>query len=304
MVVGSLIIGLLVASAVTIFFLDRVTALFRRTYTVVAVFPQAPGMRAGTPVWVAGVQVGQISDIALLPPGDSLARVALAMELNRSTRPQLRRDSRLRFTSARMVGEQVVELSPGSAASPELSDGDTIRVTLSPGAEAVVARAREVHLAVDSLMLEAVGLRAQFTARQGQLRQVMREAAMARRELAELQRTFAGGQLSRLMSIQAAGGPLDRVQARVSEIQRLVGQTQERVAATRREAAPAQRDLMANAKQVQADIAALRSLMNDSAGTLPRLQRDSALQRGLAGVRARLDSLVTESRKHPWRYFF
>jgi hypothetical protein len=39
-------------------------------------------------------------------------------------------------------------------------------------------------------------------------------------------------------------------------------------------------------------------------GTLPRLQRDSALLRAFHGVRASLDSLVKEAGKNPGRFIF
>jgi phospholipid/cholesterol/gamma-HCH transport system substrate-binding protein len=302
--VGALNIVGLIALASAIFFLDRIETFFRRTYTVVAVFPEAPGLRPGSPVWVAGVPVGTIRDIALLPPGDTAARVALDMELDRSVASQIRKDSRIHFASSRMIGEQVVELIPGSARSPVLQDGDTIRVGRVVAPEELVASVKEVRLSLDSLMLESRGLRRQAATRQPQVRRVLREAALARQELAEVRRSLAGGGLSKLMSLQAAGGPLDRVQRRAAEVQRLVGRSHQRAAQLQRESAPQQRTLTASTRQLQADIAALRALMAQPAGTLARVRGDSALQQALLGTSARLDSLIAESRRNPLRFIF
>src|SRR5512146_3040761 len=117
---GTIIVVVLVALALAIFFLDRVASFFHRTYTVVAVFPTAPGIRSGSMVWVAGVPAGTIREIALLPPGREEGRVALDLELGKSVANQLRRDTHVRFTSSRLVGEKVVELLPGSAGAPKL----------------------------------------------------------------------------------------------------------------------------------------------------------------------------------------
>lgn len=302
--IGALDIAALIALALGIFFLERIETFFRRTYTVVAVFPEAPGLRAGSPVWVAGVPIGTIRDIALLPPGDTVARVALDMELNRSVASQIRQDSRVHFASARMIGEKVVELSPGSDHSPVLQDGDTIRVERTIAPEALVASAKKLRLSLDTLMLESRGLRRQAAARQPQVRRVLREAALARQELEAVRRSLAGGGLSKLMSIQAPGGPLDRVQRRVAEVQRLVGHSRERAAQFRRETAPQQRNLTGSTLRLWADMATLRALLAQPPGTLARVRGDSALQQGLRGTSARLDSLIAESRRNPLRYIF
>ena len=164
---GTIIIVVLTTLALATFFLDQVLPLFRRTVTVVAVFPNAPGVRSGTPVWVAGVPAGTIRQIELLPPRDTLERVALDLEVSRSVAEQLRRDSRVRFTSLQMIGEKVVEVLPGSATSPQLADGDTLRVRISSTDMAQIsASAAQARLALDSLMSDAVVLRKQFARRQ------------------------------------------------------------------------------------------------------------------------------------------
>ncbi len=301
---GTLIIGGLIATALVVFFLDQVIPLFRRTYTVVAVFPTAPGLRTDSPVWVAGVEVGTIKDIQLLPPGDTLERVALDLQLRHSVADQLRRDSPVRLTSVQLIGEKVVELLPGSPGSPELHDGDTVHVRPSADAAAVMSRASELRLALDSLRGDAAGLRRQFARRQRELAAARREAGLAQQELAELQAGFRGGSLARLMAIQAPGGPLSRVQARAAEIQRLFAATQKRAGRARQEAGPAQQRLMGHVRELQTELAALRALTQQPVGTLGRLQRDSALQQAMTRSRAELDSLMAEARKKPWRFVF
>ncbi len=301
---GALIIVLLTATALVVFFLDQVIPLFRRTYTVVAVFPTAPGLRTGSPVWVAGVEVGTIKDIQLLPPGDTLERVALDLQLKHSVADQLRRDSQVRLASVQMIGEKVVELLPGSPASPELRDGDTLRVLPTPDAAALLSRAREVRLALDSLRGDAAGLRKQFARRQRELSAAMREAGLARQELSELQAGYRGGSLAKLMAIQAPDGPLSRVQARAAALQRLFAAAQARAGRARRELAPEQKRLMTHVQGLERDLAALRALTEQPVGTLGRLQRDSALQQAVARSRAQLDSLMAEARSKPWRFVF
>ena len=296
--------AMLLVLALGIFFLDRVLPLFHRRYTVVAVFPTAPGLRTGSPVWVAGVQVGTIRRIALLPPRDTLERVALDLQLRRSVAEQLRRDSQVRFTALQMIGEKVVELLPGSPASPELGEGDTLRVGPAPNPAHLMGQARALRLALDSLRIDAAGLRRAFAIRRQDLARAMREAGLARRELAELQAGMRAGSLAKLVAIQRHDGPMSRVRKRGAEIQRLFADAQRRAGRERQAIAPAQRSLMVHARALQAELATLRALTTQPVGTLGRMQRDSALQRAMERARVQLDSLVTESRKHPLRYVF
>ncbi len=300
---GAVIVVLLATLALAIFFLDRLGALFNRTYTVVAVFPSAAGIRSGSPVWVAGIPSGTIRSIALLPPSSSSAHVAVDLELKRSVASQVRRDTRAHFTSARLVGETVVELLPGSAAAPPLLEGDTLRVEPETRADQVMASAKAARLALDSLMGDVAPLRKRLSNRTDQMRALAHEAALARAEMASLQQGMSSGSLHKLMSLNAPGGPLDRVQRRAGEIQRLIGQAQKKASATRRQLAPEQKSLMTHARQLQSDVGELRRLMN-GVGTAGRMQRDSALQKAMRGARSELDSLMTEARKHPWKFVF
>lgn len=64
---GGLIIAGLAALAALVFALADIRQAFNRTYTVVALFPKADGLREDSPVWIAGRVVGRVTEIVLLP---------------------------------------------------------------------------------------------------------------------------------------------------------------------------------------------------------------------------------------------
>ncbi len=302
---GTIIAAILAALALAIFFLDRMGALLNRTYTVVAVSPQAVGVTTGSPVYVAGVPAGTVRRIRLLPPVDTLDRVALDLELKRGVASQVRRDSQVRFGTVRLVGETVVEIMPGSARAPQLAEHDTLPpIPPRPRFADVSARARAVRLELDSLMTDASGLRKNLARRQQELRAASREFGLARHELADLQQGFHGGSLARLMKLQGPNGPLSGMGKGMGDVRRAMARSSAQRAAFQRELAPGRRDLQEHMKELQAQLAALRKLTSQPVGTVGRAQRDSAIEKALAGTRARLDSLITESRKKPWRYIF
>jgi phospholipid/cholesterol/gamma-HCH transport system substrate-binding protein len=73
------------------------------TYTIFVQFPRAPGVEAGTPVRMSGVQIGRVTNVELLQP--SGVRVTTKIDSHRSIL-----DSDLcRISSASVLGDAIVE---------------------------------------------------------------------------------------------------------------------------------------------------------------------------------------------------
>src|SRR5688572_2111236 len=152
--VGALPTAGLVACTVLVFFLDDFIASLTRRYEIIAVVPEAPGLILGSPVWIAGKEVGTVERLSLLPVGDdTTARVALTIELPRSMREYVRRDSRVRLTSERLVGSRVIDIVPGTSASPILEPGDTLRLIRHITAAALTQQAALVQHGLDSALV-------------------------------------------------------------------------------------------------------------------------------------------------------
>jgi phospholipid/cholesterol/gamma-HCH transport system substrate-binding protein len=83
----------------------------------------AAGLREKTPVKVAGVDVGTVSSIELLPSG----RARVTLEVAESG--QLHQDATASIASLGLLGEQYVNLEPGSPGAPPIAEGVTIRGT-------------------------------------------------------------------------------------------------------------------------------------------------------------------------------
>jgi hypothetical protein len=297
---GAATVLLLGALALAVFFLDRLRLLLLGTFTVVALLPRAPGVRAGSPVWVAGVPEGRIRSIALLPPGNPLARLALDLQLRGSVQGQLRRDSRIGFGSATIVGERVLDLLPGSRRSPALADGDTLRAgpLVEPGQ--VLDQARALRLGLDSLALETAGLRQRLARRGPALQRLARQAGRARKELARLRGAAPG--LAGWAKLAQPGGPLPRLHRSTAELEQRWARAR---AGVRRD--PLGRRISALRRPLdrfQEEYERLQALLRRPAGSARRLETDSALEQAFQGVSARLDSLVTDARRRPLRYVF
>jgi phospholipid/cholesterol/gamma-HCH transport system substrate-binding protein len=88
--------------------LGRVDVLGAQGYIVVAEFPSVGGLKAGSTVEIAGVEVGRVESITL---NDYQARVAM------SIRPdvKLQDDAIASIKTRGLIGEKYVRISPGGS---------------------------------------------------------------------------------------------------------------------------------------------------------------------------------------------
>jgi phospholipid/cholesterol/gamma-HCH transport system substrate-binding protein len=96
--------------------------LFGARFTVSALFSNVKGLQLGNNVRYAGINVGTVSDIILLT--DSTIRVD--MHLQRQVQEFLKKDAVASIGSDGLVGNMIVNISPGPGDTLLIEDGDII----------------------------------------------------------------------------------------------------------------------------------------------------------------------------------
>jgi phospholipid/cholesterol/gamma-HCH transport system substrate-binding protein len=121
--VGGFTLLSLSALALAVLQLSAEQGLFQPRYQLVAYFRNVQGLVGGAQVWLAGTRVGQVKrvDLATSPSGEPGVRVLL--EIDREVEQRIRQDSLARIATVGLLGDQIVEISIGSAGSPMLADG-------------------------------------------------------------------------------------------------------------------------------------------------------------------------------------
>jgi phospholipid/cholesterol/gamma-HCH transport system substrate-binding protein len=102
-----LVLGILALAYLSIK-LGRVSFLGGGGYSVTVEFPSVGGLKAGSSVEIAGVEIGRVESIGL---ADYQARVIL--RLNRDV--QLQEDSIASIKTKGLIGERYVRISPGGS---------------------------------------------------------------------------------------------------------------------------------------------------------------------------------------------
>lgn len=96
--------------------------LFRATFTVSSVFPNVNGLQPGNNVHYAGIKVGTVQKIAIL--NDSSLRVDMVLE--EDVQQFIKKNAVASIGSDGLVGNMIVNISPGKGAAPSVEDGEII----------------------------------------------------------------------------------------------------------------------------------------------------------------------------------
>ena len=122
---GAFIVATLAVLAAGVFIIGGQEYLFRSTYQLKAQFDNVAGLAVGADVEVGGVHSGNVHSIKLPhKPGD---KVIVVMDLDRSTKEIIKRDSVAAIETEGVLGDQFVAISFGSAGQAEVEDGETIQ---------------------------------------------------------------------------------------------------------------------------------------------------------------------------------
>lgn len=127
--VGVLLLVALVLLALGIFFVGRVGHVFGDRYRLVTLMESGAGLVPGAAVQLAGQNVGQVDRIQWIDPGarpETGETVAVWLAVNEEVQGQIRADSRARLRTQGLLGDQVVDIRPGSPDTRVLQPGDTL----------------------------------------------------------------------------------------------------------------------------------------------------------------------------------
>jgi phospholipid/cholesterol/gamma-HCH transport system substrate-binding protein len=301
---GALLIAGIVAGALLIFFLEDLLGAFKRTYAIVALVPDAPGLAEGSPVWLSGKPIGEVRRVGFMPTGaDPQHRVWVRLRVPTRMQQHIREDSRVRVTSASLLGEQAVDIAPGSPGAPVLAAGDTLRARRALTAEQVTERAALVRAQLDSVLGELRALAPTAEARLAAARHAFTALDGAMAEAARLRADLQANPGAALLGDTAFTGALQRTRQHVDAMPAAAGRLGEQFRATG-EARTALAQLQARADTLGAILDAAAAMLDSPDGFIGRSRHDPALRTAVEAARASLDSLVSEARRNPMRFVF
>src|ERR1700680_1952436 len=108
--IGVLTIVAVGIAAFSIFMLTQGRGFFWQRYSLKTRFDNVAGLKSGSPVRVAGVEVGTVTSVSDFV-GD---QVDVVLEVNKSMRPRITSGSTASLGSVSLLGESAVDVSPST----------------------------------------------------------------------------------------------------------------------------------------------------------------------------------------------
>ena len=304
--VGVLILVALLILVVAIIKLGQAGNLFGKRYTLVAFVSSGSGLRKGGPVSVAGQLAGSLSEIEFLPPdADTSRNLKLVVEVDRGLSDQIRKDSRAKIKAMGLLGDKIVDISPGTPRYPVLKQGDTLVVSPSVDYEAVVLQASSAINEVVGLTHDLKAITTGITRGEGTLGQLVTNRMLYDQLNVTLSRTTSlmarlenpRGTIGRLLDDPQLYYSLNRMIASADTVIGAISSSDGTVGKLLRDDT-----LYVHLVNVVAKADSLVSGMAGGNGTMQKLFTDQQLYDQLLKTVTELNRVLVDVRRDPQRY--
>lgn len=117
-----------------IFFSGNLSELFSPKQQVNIYFRNINGLRPGAPVWLYGIEVGNVDNIKLVDSGTVVTASVLKKHFS-----IIKQDAVVHIMTMGLLGDKYLEISPGSETAPSLRPGGQIQGKESIGFEQIMS---------------------------------------------------------------------------------------------------------------------------------------------------------------------
>jgi hypothetical protein len=299
---GIIAAAVIAAVVISVFLFARVGALHGNKVTLYVVTAEAPGLLAGTEVWLAGQKEGIVTDVTFRPPTvPASERILITTQFLTDALSSVRRDSYAQIKpGGSMIGTLVVSISPGSMGARPLHDGDTVYSRPS----VVVSNLTEDISSLMPAFSELGAATKELADRIG--RPTGTVGAYRTSGFPDLQDVSAGasalnaratggrGTIARSASLRARAS---HAMAAADSLRTLVTSNKGSLGRFRRDTT-----LVTTANHVLAEVDTLRTLLSNPVGAIAAAHPDSVLTHQLEQTHILLAALIKDVKSNPLRY--
>lgn len=131
---GVFVIAGIAILLVGVFIIGGKDKSFKKSVTANAVFGDVNGLAKGSNVWYSGVKIGIVKKVSFVQNG-----VEVNFSIEEDVQQKIRKDTKVKLGTDGLIGNKIVVLYGGSAASPEIESGNTLQVENGIGTEEMMA---------------------------------------------------------------------------------------------------------------------------------------------------------------------
>jgi phospholipid/cholesterol/gamma-HCH transport system substrate-binding protein len=107
-----------------ILMIGNINETFKRKMQVVSLFDDVSGLQKGNNVWFSGVKIGTVSNLHFY----GKSQVEVKMKIETKAQQYIRKDAMVKISTDGLIGNKILVIYGGTAASGEVQEGDTLEV--------------------------------------------------------------------------------------------------------------------------------------------------------------------------------
>jgi phospholipid/cholesterol/gamma-HCH transport system substrate-binding protein len=281
--IGALTITAVGIAALTIFMLTGGRGFFWQRYKLKTRFDSVAGLKRGSPVRVAGVEVGSVTDVELI--GD---KVDVTLEINKRHRERITSGSTASIGSVSLLGENAVDITPSTKGTP-IPDWEYIpqsrpKAQLADVADAASQGVQEITSLVHDVR-EGRGTVGKLMTDDQLYLEMHRFVATAHEVTRGIQQ--GRGSIGKLLNDPRAAEALETSLRSIDEMMRRINAGQGSLGKLLRDDA-----FSRSLTGATSNLEALSARLNRGEGTAGKLMTDTALYNRLNSLSDRFDQLI------------
>ena len=144
---GEIKVGILIAIAIFVLlwasFSGSGTSIFEKKVGYVAYFDNVNGLVKGAPVWIAGVEVGNVKSIKFVNL-DSAGQIEIRLRVKKSVTNMITIDASIRLGTIGLLGDKYVEIIPGTLGRQLIAEDGAIRTDATGDLAAIMSEGEEL----------------------------------------------------------------------------------------------------------------------------------------------------------------
>ncbi len=300
-------VGVVISIALAVIFLSvmfagNIEKIFTPRSNIYAVFNDVKGLRKGSPVWFAGVEIGSVKSINFTPQQNIMVKMSIVS----GSLKYLKRDSRADILTIGLLGDKYIEITPGSSGAESLRVDDTITGTSHVEIQELVETGQESIAGLSEFISKLDELIVKIESGKGTITRLLTDPSVydnlnnATNELTDLVKRIKSGKgtLGRLLNEDTLYSDIASSAEDIKKFSkklRTSGGTLNKFIEDKR--------LYENINEVSEKLNRLLDSVNSGKGVAGSLMNDEELSTEFKTTLKDLNSLIKDIKKHPEKYF-
>ncbi|MEA1980344.1 MAG: MlaD family protein [candidate division Zixibacteria bacterium] len=297
---GNLKVGILITIAVVALFWASLsgggTSIFDSKGDFICYFKNVNGLVKGSPVWMSGVEVGNVKSISFVNL-DSLRQVEVVCKVKKSIWKMITEDSHVELGTIGFLGDKFVEIIPGTTGKPAIAENSILPTYNANDAANMFKAGEDAFKDAGSLVNNLDSVLARMERGEGTLGQLSTndklytDLASLIKSLTKVTTYLQKNQERIITSVErtsnSVAGLTDKVNENKGTLGRIVNDP----------------ELYDNLAATSVKLDSILYKINTAEGTLGLFVNDTTLYSEFSNLLGRVNSLITDIEKNPRKYF-